>query len=318
MTIITDKVQVRNGADYTFVCGKIPFAITCSSSLQHGGYNLIDLDLVNKMKIPLQKIKVCRMNYLGEDVRSVGYIDQTISCVHNGVVQGTVHLSAKVVRNLFENFKVDCVASYKTYERLTGSKPPDPPDKKYAGDNPQNEKDNQGKLEQDEVEEEENMEPDSGSSSDCCSDGWHEPISKEWLFKASLIANVAQLDHPEELLEIEDYLANVVREEDGNDNDNDSNTSDNPKEANTTTESKANDEENYSEDEMFCNTCFRDGKPSKIFANHEEGCPTCPTMTTEQKIKLIGPNWKAQAEMIFKARYKREQQRRKEYAIHDI
>ena len=83
---------------------------------------MIDLDLVNKMKIPLQKIKVCRMNYLGEDVRSVGYIDQTISCVHNGVVQGTVHLSAKVVRNLFENFKVDCVASYKTYERLNSNR----------------------------------------------------------------------------------------------------------------------------------------------------------------------------------------------------
>ena len=119
MTINTDSVRVKNGTDYSFVCGKIPFAITCSSTLQHGSYNVIDLDIVNKMKIPLQKIKVCRMTYKGENLRSVGYIDQTIQCVQNGVIQGTVHLSAKVVRNLFENFNVDCIASFKTYERLT-------------------------------------------------------------------------------------------------------------------------------------------------------------------------------------------------------
>ena len=76
MTINTDSVRVKNGTDYSFVCGKIPFAITCSSTLQHGSYNLIDLDIVNKMKIPLQKIKVCRMTYMGENLRSVGYIDQ--------------------------------------------------------------------------------------------------------------------------------------------------------------------------------------------------------------------------------------------------
>ena len=127
MTIVTDKVRIKNGTDYTFVCGKVPFAITCSSSLHHGGYNLIDLDLVNKMKIPLQKIQVCRMTYLGENLRSVGFIDQTVQCVNNGAVQGTVHLSAKVVRNLYERLNVDCVASIKTYERLVGSKPLDPP-----------------------------------------------------------------------------------------------------------------------------------------------------------------------------------------------
>ena len=51
MTIKTDKVNVENGAYYTFVCHKIPFAITCSTELPHGDCNLIDLDLVNKMKI---------------------------------------------------------------------------------------------------------------------------------------------------------------------------------------------------------------------------------------------------------------------------
>ena len=123
MPILTDKVEVRNGVDFTFVCSKIPFAVTCSSTLNHGAYNIIDLDLVNKMKIPLQRFKVSRMQYMGENLRSVGFIDQTVQCVHQGRIQGTVHLAARVVRNLYDIFNVDCVASAKTYERLTGAKP---------------------------------------------------------------------------------------------------------------------------------------------------------------------------------------------------
>ena len=128
MPIVTDKVSVENGADYTFVCHKIPFAITCSSELPHGDNNLIDLDLVNKMRIPLRSIKVTRMSILGHDVRAVGRIKQTVQCVHRGRVQGTVHLEGKVVRDLYSLFNVDCLASSRTYERLVGKKPPDPDD----------------------------------------------------------------------------------------------------------------------------------------------------------------------------------------------
>ena len=123
MSVNTDKTQVRGGTDYTFVCSKIPFAISCSSNLHHGLHNLIDLDLVNQMRIPLKKIKVRRMKYLGENLRSVGHIEQTIQCVVKGVSQGTVHLTATVVRNLFNNFNVECVASAKTHRRLTGKDP---------------------------------------------------------------------------------------------------------------------------------------------------------------------------------------------------
>ena len=128
MTIQTDKVIVENGADYTFVCHRIPFAITCSSEFPHGDSNLIDFDLVNKMRIPLRNIKVTRMSILGHDVRAVGRIKQTVQCVHKGRVQGTVHLEGKVVRDLYSLFNVDCMASSKTYERLVGRKPPDPDD----------------------------------------------------------------------------------------------------------------------------------------------------------------------------------------------
>ena len=158
MPIITDKVEVQNGADFTFMCSKVPFAVTCSKTFHHGAYNIIDLDLVNKMKIPLQRIKVTRMQFMGENMRSVGFIDQTIQCVHQGRVQGTVHLSARVVRNLFDTFNVDCVASAKTYERLMGSKPPDPP-----------------QVDDEEDDDYGSLSYPSGSSV------WQAPVTKEWL-----------------------------------------------------------------------------------------------------------------------------------------
>ena len=134
MTVTTDKTIVCNGTDFTFVCKKIPFAISCSSELPHGDVNLIDLDLINKMGIPLRNIKVTRMSLLGHDVRAVGRIKQTIQCVSKGRVQGTIHLQAKVVRDLYSVLGVDCVASARTYSRLTGQEPPDPPDEECDDD----------------------------------------------------------------------------------------------------------------------------------------------------------------------------------------
>ena len=128
MTITTDKVNVPEGADFTFVCKKIPFAISCWSEIPYRDANLVDLDLVNKMGIPLRNIKVTRMSILGHDVRAVGRIKQTIQCVHKGRVQGTIHLEAKVVRDLYTILGADCIASARTYSKLMGKKPPDPPD----------------------------------------------------------------------------------------------------------------------------------------------------------------------------------------------
>ena len=60
------------------------------------------------------------------------------------------------------------------------------------------------------------------------------------------------------------------------------------------------------EDKYHCDLCFRDGKPYKVVGNHNDGCPTCPSMTQEQKLKKCGPHWKAQAEMIIRMRYQNE------------
>ena len=57
-------------------------------------------------------------------IRSVGTVDQTIQCVSDGKLQGTIHLSATVIRNLYDNFNVDCLASAKTFTKLVGNAPP--------------------------------------------------------------------------------------------------------------------------------------------------------------------------------------------------
>ena len=293
MTIITDSVPVKNGTDFTFVCGKIPFAISCSSTLQHGAYNLIDLDLVNKMRIPLQKIKVCRMTYFGENLRSVGYIDQTIQCVHNGVIKGTIHLAAKVIRNLYDNFNVDCIASSKTYEKLTGNKPPDPPDSDHDAEDDQKDKAKDVKLENGD-----DKHSFSSASSSTCSDAIP-AISKAWIWQASFMAEVAQKDSADALLKLEDEKAlNRDEEEESND------TTD------TDTKTEANEEENSDEeDEKHCNLCFRFGQPIQITTNHDQNCPTCPTMSEKLKLALIGSNWKEKAEKIIRSRHEKQLRR---------
>ena len=129
MVIITSSSIVKE----TFLPDNITWRSSKPSAtmteLPHGDLNLIDLDLIKKMGIPLRNIKVTRMSLLGHDVHAVCCIKQTIQCVSKGRVQGTFHLQAKVVRDLYSILGVDCVASARTYSRLTGQEPPDPPDK---------------------------------------------------------------------------------------------------------------------------------------------------------------------------------------------
>ena len=79
MTIITDKVNVPKGTDFTFVCKKIPFAILCLSEITHRVANLVDLDLIIKMWIPLLNIKVTRMCLLGHNVRWIKATRQSMT-----------------------------------------------------------------------------------------------------------------------------------------------------------------------------------------------------------------------------------------------
>ena len=135
--VITDKVLTHNGADFTFVCGKVPFAVSCSSDLPHKDSNMIDLDLINKMKIPLKNIRVSRISIQGHDLRCVGVISQTIQCVVDGKISGTIHLYAKVVRDLYSSISTDCLASRRTFFRLMGKdaieEPPDDPSIEVLG-----------------------------------------------------------------------------------------------------------------------------------------------------------------------------------------
>ena len=316
MTIKTDKVIVESGADFTFVCRKIPFAISCSE-IYHGDTNLIDLDLVNKMKIPVRNIKVTRMSLLGHDVRAVGRIKQTVQCVVNGQVQGCVHLEGKVVRDLFSLVNVDCLASSRTYERLMGKKPPDIYDDEgydSTGDIPtlggkedeEIDKEEKGETE-DSIAKDDQKNEDPPDPPDAKPPGNDQPIPSLQIIKSdnpnlcvveiesaksSNIGNDAPAHNsnvyehfekfgpgPRDLLE---FQLNSI---------------------------SMNDEEE--ETDFHCDLCFHEGKPLKIVTNHDNRCPTCPSMTPAQKVRMFGLCWKDQAKVIIETRYRKEKARRR-------
>ena len=320
--INTTKVEVENGADFTFVCRKIPFAITCSE-LHHGETNLIDLDLVNSMKIPLRNIRVTRMSLLGHDVRAVGRIKQTVQCVVNGQVQGNVHLEGKVVRNLSSLLNVDCLASTKTYERLMGRKPPDPLDDGYES------LEEIPTLGDDGTEGESNLKEDGKENTDAKSLEEEPPDPNVPPALRSFHAQCIEMGYKG----IDDCLENIPtdpkfvaqyrkingiaqKEDVGDDNEDDSTNmyeylAEHGAGPTDRLVGMMNSIQNCEdEDEYHCDMCFRDGKSLRIVTNHDQGCPTCPSMTPEEKLRTIGPNWKAQAEMIIKMRYQRQKQRK--------
>ena len=309
MTIKTDKVLVENGADFTFVCRKIPFAISCSE-LHQGGMNLIDLDLVNKMKIPVRNIRVTRMSLLGHDVRAVGRIRQTVQCVVNGRPQGNIHLEGKVVRDLYALLNVDCLASFKTYERLMGRKPPDPSDEGYestediptlGGDEDGSDDKKEGKEDSINNEDktlEEEVPPDPPDLGDPSTEpratlrAFQHP---EWpnfhVFETVDKDDDEDIDSAKLQKMSDDLYADYVKNGPG------------PTDLLVARMNSMQDED---EDNKHCGLCFRDGKPIKVVSNHDDGCPTCPTLTSNEKLRRHGPYWKQQAEMIFKTRFNRE------------
>ena len=312
MVKITEKGQIKGGADYTFVCSKIPFAVSCSSELPHQEHNLIDLDLVIKMKIQLKNIKVSRLSLMGRSVRAVGFINQTVQCVHNGKISGTINLQAKVVRNLYDMFDVDCIASAKTYERLVGRKPPPAPDDPMDideddedGEEADKDEDNKDTTEDDEedddpaeadkdkddkpsVEADKDEDDDNGYKYVECN--WDDFIDRTPYDEASL--------YPGEPIvfgdsDDEDYETAVIKISDRNYatvNVPRSTTVPSPlttsKPAPTKPSAPGTKSKGY-----FCKYCFLSGQPTSVTYGHNIMDVTCPSMSDEDKERIHGPNW---------------------------
>ena len=302
---ITDKEAVISGADYTFVCGKIPFAITCSRILPHGENNLIDLDLINKMKIPLLNIRVRRIQILGQECRSVGTIDQTIHCVSEGKLQGTIHLSATVVRNLFENFNVDCLASAKTYHKLVGKSPPKSCQNVLEENEEEDDNDDtdfslcdgdETMISKDQNDEDASKsptkdrpakppdDPPQPKLSAYSDEDFHEwRSSSPWLSRpadwviAKDIARFGKCTYIEEVTTLNNH-------------------------------SHSPPDDNSDDEDTMCDKCFYEGKPIHIATSHQTDCPTCPTMDNDKKLRLYGPNLKKLAKQIFEERHRRRKE----------
>jgi hypothetical protein len=105
--------------DFVFQVNKWPFAITCNPLLPTITESFIDLALVKDMKISMKKVECRNISYGGLSTKLVGTISQTVQVVYNGIPSGTLHLKAKVIRNLTNLYGVDCIAGQKLYKTLT-------------------------------------------------------------------------------------------------------------------------------------------------------------------------------------------------------
>ena len=325
MVKITDKVQIRGGADFTFVCSKIPFAVSCSTDLPHQEHNLIDLDLVNKMKINLKNIKVARLSLMGRSVRAVGFVNQTVQCVHQGKISGTINLQAKVVRNLYDMFDVDCIASAKTYERLVGRKPPPAPDDQMDTE----EEDNNDEREAAEHDEKDDIsaEAEHDEEDDISAEAEHNKknvIESMTRDDANIETNATEkggkIKYDEEYL---NYISSLpiyqppqmtLREwrkipkfgtiknvstyetspgecvdsscEDDQTDDNHDEDADNVDDC-----YQASNHREPEPGKTFCQFCFVSGQPIRVTNSHNVLDVTCPSMSHVDKERIHGPNW---------------------------
>ena len=120
MTIKTDfhAVDHHGTRDFVLQCHKRPFALTVSPFLPKSPENLIDLELVEFLNIPIKKIEARRFSFAGIETRIVGHISQTVQCVLNGKICGTTHLKAAVVRHFTKLYNIDCLAGGKSFNQL--------------------------------------------------------------------------------------------------------------------------------------------------------------------------------------------------------
>jgi len=117
---IPDHHTTKLGSrDFVFQVNKWPFSITCNPLLPKITESFIDLALVKDMKISMKKVECRNISYGGLQTKLVGSISQTIQVVYDGVASGTMHLKAKVIRNLSNLYGVDCIAGQKLYKLLT-------------------------------------------------------------------------------------------------------------------------------------------------------------------------------------------------------
>ena len=289
---------MQNGNDYTFVCSKIPFAVSCSSHLPHEEYNLIDLDLVNKMKIPLQKIKVQKFSILGQSFRSVGFVSQTIQCVRQGKISGNIHLTARVVRDLYKELDVDSIASAKTYTRLVGKKPSKPPEVSMdLDDDYEEEEEEEDTAAEDTETSEVKTAAASKENADCPdndrvgevdidNDGAGEvnigDIVWNWGYKD--VPTVDEL-YPDDTPEDNARWLNELHQT----------SPPRPFIGNKKYRRKSNIclEDEQRNEEVFCKLCFTTGQPLSTVHSHHTLHISCPTMTDDEKEKVYGPNWVA-------------------------
>ena len=81
--------------------------------------SLIDFNLVNDLGLRMTDLQCSKFSFGGQKFRILGKISQTVQTITDGVVSGTVHLSASVVEGLRTVFDSHSIAGKKISEMLS-------------------------------------------------------------------------------------------------------------------------------------------------------------------------------------------------------
>ena len=264
---------------------------------------------------------------MGETVRSVGYISQTIQCVHDGKISWNIRIQAKVIRDLYSIFDVDCIASSRTYARLVGKqpKPPDDPRVTHLDDNMEDDniarEDDKSSCEEERIIESscdaerviDSADAKEGATANTNDDAIVEAKKEENLkYDEAYLSYISSLPvyQPSKMTSLREWrkipkvgnFKNVMVYEtspgecndSSSDEDDDNFNEDHEEDADHLDDHyRAADYRDPDPGETFCKFCFVSGQSISVTHSHNVLDVTCPSMSHVDKERIHGPNWLA-------------------------
>ena len=104
MYVTTCQAGYGNDREFVVACKNRPFTILTSEDLPTPEVSLIDHKLVSELRLRMSDLQCSKFSFGSKKLRVLGKISTSVQCVVNGMISGNLHLKAKVVENLYDNF----------------------------------------------------------------------------------------------------------------------------------------------------------------------------------------------------------------------
>ena len=118
MYVTTCQAGYGNDREFVVACKNRPFTILTSEDLPTPEVSLIDHKLVSELRLRMSDLQCSKFTFGSKKLRVLGKISTSVQCVVNGMISGNLHLKAKVVENLYDNFETHAIAGVKLVRLL--------------------------------------------------------------------------------------------------------------------------------------------------------------------------------------------------------